>query len=248
MERERRGTRERSEKSGLSAAFLQALDDYRVRMLIACCSALLMTIGILQLPADFIDKRIGFRSGSSSADFFRLDVQRTPRVAREANHRQKGTHPMAERASSLEAIPPLERHRNEDGDGDGEPGDRRQRERPLNRLDTHNMLTIADDQPRFVGGIGRYYLNIDYPDEAREAGVQGRLVLRFTVGVDGLAHDIVVEESLHPLCDSSAVAALERSHFIPGQVDGERVPIRLRLPVRFQLVEVASNQLLTESK
>lgn len=247
MERQRRGTRERSGKSGLSAAFLQALDDYRVRMLIACCSALLMTIGILQLPGDFIDKRIGFRSGSSSADYFRLDV-RTPQVAREADRRQQGMHPMVERASSLEAIPPLERHRNEDGDGDGEPGDRRQRERPLNRLDTHNMLTIADDQPRFVGGIGRYYLNIDYPDEAREAGVQGRLVLRFTVGVDGLAHDIVVEESLHPLCDSSAVAALKRSHFIPGQVDGERVPSRLRLPVRFQLVEVASNQLLTESK
>src|SRR5690625_2991673 len=145
MERQRRGTRERSGKSGLSAAFLQALDDYRMRMLIACFSAMLMTVGILQLAGDFIDKRIGFRSGSSSADFFRLDVQRTPQVAREANHRQKGTHPMVERASSFEAIPPLERHRNEDGDGDGEPGDRRQRERPLNRLDTHNMLTIADD-------------------------------------------------------------------------------------------------------
>lgn len=244
MERQRRGTRERPEKSGLSAAFLQALDDYRVRMMIACCSALLMTIGILQLPGDFIDKRIAFRSGTSAEDVFRLNVQRTPAVALDATV----SHPTVERASSVEAIPTLEQYRIEDGDGDGDPGDRTQRERPLNRLDTHNMLTIADDQPRFVGGIGRYYLNIDYPDEAREAGVQGRLVLRFTVGVDGLAHDIVVEESLHPLCDSSAVAALERSHFIPGQVDGERVPIRLRLPVRFQLVEIASNQLLTESK
>lgn len=244
MEWQRRGTRERHGKGGLSAAFLQALDDYRVRMMIACCSALLMTIGILQLPGDFIDKRIAFRSGTSSDDLFRLDVQRTPQVALDA----AGAHPMVERASSVEAISPSERNRVEDGHGEGDPGDRTQRERPLNRLDTHNMLTIADDQPRFVGGIGRYYLNIDYPDEAREAGVQGRLVLRFTVGVDGLAHGIVVEESLHPLCDSSAVAALERSHFIPGQVDGERVAIRLRLPVRFQLVEVASNQLLTESK
>jgi hypothetical protein len=44
-----------------------------------------------------------------------------------------------------------------------------------------------------------------------------------------------VVESLHPLCDSAAVDALQSVRFHPGTRDGEVVPVRMSLPVRFQL-------------
>ena len=222
--------------------FWQAADFYRVRILAACCAALLLMNLAFYLPADFGEGRIGFRSGFHMDDELRLDVHRTPRAIEEN---------VSMNALATDHTPTLDAALNDAQPADESAdaaGESSLRDRPLTRLESHNMLTVAEEQPQFVGGIGRYYFNIDYPDEAREAGIQGRLVLRFTVGVDGLARDIEIEESLHPACDSSAVAALRRSHFIPGRVDGERVPMRLRLPVRFELVDTPADQLLTDSK
>jgi protein TonB len=99
-----------------------------------------------------------------------------------------------------------------------------------------------NQRPQIVGGRGSFYLSIEYPEEARRQGIQGRVILDFVVDVDGRTQDIRVLKSLHPLCDSSAVAALERTRFIPGQRDGEKIPVRMRLPVRFQLVNLTAEQ------
>ncbi len=61
-------------------------------------------------------------------------------------------------------------------------------------------------------------------------------MLRFVVGTDGRARDIVVMQPLHPLCDSAAVRALRQTTFVPGRQDGKRVAVRMQLPVRFRLV------------
>jgi hypothetical protein len=47
--------------------------------------------------------------------------------------------------------------------------------------------------------------------------------------------DIEVAKPLHPLCDSAAVRALRSVQFTPANHDGEIVPIRMHLPVRFKL-------------
>lgn len=101
-------------------------------------------------------------------------------------------------------------------------------------------LRSVKQLPEIKGGIGRYYLNIEYPPEAVEAGIQGRLLLGFVVNEDGSASHIRVLESLHPLCDSAAVRALRRTQFVPGRQDGEKVPVHMRLPVRFTLVDTSA--------
>ncbi len=98
------------------------------------------------------------------------------------------------------------------------------------------VVETAPQMPRIVGGLGAFYVHIDYPEEAVEQQIEGRLVLNFTVNTDGETEDIRVSESLHPLCDSAAVAALRKTRFIPGRSNGELVPLRMRLPVRFRLV------------
>lgn len=118
----------------------------------------------------------------------------------------------------------------------------------LTKLGGREILNFAQYRPRIMGGLGNYYLNIDYPEEAREAGIQGRLLLSFVVETTGRATEIRVEESLHPLCDSAAVAALERSRFIAGMQDGRKVPVRMRLPVLFQLVDVPDEPVLADSQ
>jgi len=103
-----------------------------------------------------------------------------------------------------------------------------------------SALGPAGKRPQIMGGAGSFYLSIDYPEEARRRGIQGRVVLDFVVNTEGHTQDVRVLKSLHPLCDSSAVAALKQTRFVPGKRDGEAIPVRMRLPVRFQLVNLAA--------
>ena len=98
------------------------------------------------------------------------------------------------------------------------------------------VLDFVDSMPSIEGGLAAYYIHIEYPEEARMRGIEGRLVLRFVVEPDGSTSDISVFQPLHPLCDSAAVQALRRTSFIPGQHRGQRKRVRMQLPVRFMLV------------
>ena len=97
-------------------------------------------------------------------------------------------------------------------------------------------LRSAQTLPEIQGGMQSYYLSINYPKEAIQKGIQGRLTLDFIVEKNGQPTDIRVTKSLHPLCDSAAVRALRQTLFVPGRQGGDKVRMRMRLPVRFKLV------------
>lgn len=111
---------------------------------------------------------------------------------------------------------------------------------PSSNESAHEPLQMArlaqDERPELVGGKGALYLNIRYPDRARREGIEGQLILGFTVTPDGDARDILVLKSLHPACDSAAVDAVRTAKFVPGKQNGDPVPVRMRLPIRFRLL------------
>ena len=107
---------------------------------------------------------------------------------------------------------------------------------PDRLLARDQILDFAEEPPSIVGGLGSYYINIEYPQEAIDANIQGRLVLRFVVDRDGSTHSIEVAQSLHPLCDSAAVRAVRLTSFTPGVQNGKPVPVRMSLPVVFRIV------------
>lgn len=98
------------------------------------------------------------------------------------------------------------------------------------------VMAAAETMPEIKGGLGAYYINIEYPQSAIAAGIEGRLVLDFVVEADGRASNVEVYHSLHPLCDSAAVRALRKTMFMPGRTGGEAVAVKMRLPVLFQIL------------
>ncbi len=113
----------------------------------------------------------------------------------------------------------------------------RRRLEPPARLQAREVIFENPEQPpRIIGGLGAYYIHIEYPEEAIRAGIEGRLVLRFVVETDGRPSNIQVIQPLHPLLDSAAVAALRRVRFVPGKQNGRPVRVRMQLPVRFRLL------------
>jgi protein TonB len=67
-----------------------------------------------------------------------------------------------------------------------------------------------------------------YTDEAREAAVEGSVVLDLIVGDDGRAREITVVQGLPHGLTQSAITALENCRFTPGEKDGHAVPVRVR--------------------
>ena len=76
----------------------------------------------------------------------------------------------------------------------------------------------------------------DYTEAARDAGVEGTVVLDLVVDEEGNTREIKVVHGLGHGLDEAAVAALKRCHFAPGERGGNAVPVRVReFKIRFFL-------------
>jgi len=76
----------------------------------------------------------------------------------------------------------------------------------------------------------------DYTDAARDAGVEGTVVLELVVDEEGKTRDIHVVHGLGHGLDEAAVAALRRCRFAAGERGGKPVPVRVReFKIRFFL-------------
>lgn len=75
-----------------------------------------------------------------------------------------------------------------------------------------------------------------YPESARGAGVEGRVVMRVYVGVEGRVERVQILQRLEPACDVVAVRwARERWRFKPATAGGVPVPVWIEAAVSFVL-------------
>ncbi len=76
----------------------------------------------------------------------------------------------------------------------------------------------------------------EYPDAARERGLEGRVILRGTVYKDGRVGDIqILKSSGYPELDRKAMEAFQQFVFIPGKVNGNPVNVNVVVPFNFRL-------------
>ncbi len=73
-----------------------------------------------------------------------------------------------------------------------------------------------------------------YPDIAREAGVDGTVLVQALVGKDGKVKDVRVQKSI-PMLDASAIAAVKQWVFKPALSNNKPVAVWVAVPVRFTL-------------
>ena len=91
--------------------------------------------------------------------------------------------------------------------------------------------------PVFDGNLLKWLgNNIRYPVDAAEAGIQGRVVIRFVVGPDGSVGKVEILQSLYPSCDKEAVRVVNKMpKWIPGMQNNQAVAVYYTLPVHFRL-------------
>ena len=78
-----------------------------------------------------------------------------------------------------------------------------------------------------------------YPDSARRAGKEGRVLLRVLVDEEGRTKAIEVNTSSgHDMLDQAATEALKKWRFVPARADGRPIETWVKVPIEFQLSNV----------
>jgi TonB family protein len=79
--------------------------------------------------------------------------------------------------------------------------------------------------------------NIRYPKEAREAGIQGTVVVQFVIEADGMISNPTIVKSVDESCDNEALRVVnEMEGWSPGRLeDNTAVAVKYTLPIKFRL-------------
>lgn len=102
------------------------------------------------------------------------------------------------------------------------------------------LFYIVEEMPTFNGGDPsvefRKYIaqNLIYPEIAKQNGIQGRVIVQFTVNSKGQAVDAVVVRGVDPSLDAEAVRVIEASPvWTPGKQRGKEVGVLFTFPINF---------------
>ena len=102
------------------------------------------------------------------------------------------------------------------------------------------IYDFVEQQPSFPGGDAEMMKwlqqNLQYPVVAQEAGIQGRVMVRFVVTKTGDIGDVQVMRGVDPSCDREAVRVVKSMpKWTPGRQNGVAVDVYYNLPVLFRL-------------
>jgi len=102
------------------------------------------------------------------------------------------------------------------------------------------VKSTVDEMPVPPGGITgltNYMIqNLKYPIAAKEANVQGMVVVSFVVTAEGKVEGVEVLRGIGSGCDQEAVRVISQSGtWTPAKKEGKTVATKMTLPVQFKL-------------
>lgn len=105
---------------------------------------------------------------------------------------------------------------------------------------TNEVFVVVEKQPEYPQGnaaMMRFISdNVDYPKEAQDKGIQGRVITNFVVEKDGSLSEVKVVKGIDPLLDTEAIRVIKSMpNWQPGIQKGHPVRVRFTLPVVFRL-------------
>ena len=100
--------------------------------------------------------------------------------------------------------------------------------------------SVLDAPPEFPGGtegLSKYFAdNLRYPEKAKKEGIEGMVVVRFTVMEDGSIVNVEVAHGLGGGCDEEAVRVVKAMpKWKPAIKDGKPAVVQYALPITFKL-------------
>lgn len=98
-----------------------------------------------------------------------------------------------------------------------------------------DFFVVVEDMPELIGGLGELQRKINYPEMARRAGIEGRVIIQFIVNERGEVEDPRVMRGIGGGADEEALRVVREAKFKPGMQRGQPVRVQYSLPIVFQL-------------
>lgn len=101
-------------------------------------------------------------------------------------------------------------------------------------------MAMVEQKATFPGGDAALYkwlsTQINYPADAAEAGITGRVIVSFVIEKDGSISNARVVRSIHPSLDAEAIRIVKKMpKWIPGKNNGQPVRVEYIMPISFKL-------------
>jgi len=105
------------------------------------------------------------------------------------------------------------------------------------------VFTVVEQMPEYKGGqqalMSFLTQNLRYPEDAREAEVQGKVYIRFVITPEGHLTNVEVLRGVNGMPslakEAVRVVKLTDGNWTPGKQNGKPVPVQFILPVNFVL-------------
>ncbi len=98
-----------------------------------------------------------------------------------------------------------------------------------------DFFVAVEQMPELKGGLASLQKQIEYPEMARKAGIEGRVIIQFIVNEKGQVEDPRVIRGIGGGCDKEALRVVKQAEFEPGRQRGNPVRVQYSLPITFQL-------------
>ena len=111
-------------------------------------------------------------------------------------------------------------------------------------------FTVVEIAPVFPGGMEKLFQylanNIEYPQVAKEKGIEGRVFVNFIVDNDGSIDSVKVLRGIGSGCDEEAVRVVSAMpKWKPGMQRGKPVRVSYNIPIKFALDNKVADSVYT---
>lgn len=97
-------------------------------------------------------------------------------------------------------------------------------------------LSFAQEkQPFPKGGLEAIMQNVNYPEEAKKAGIEGKVFIKAVIDNEGNVVSTEILKSDNDELNKAAVNAVKATKFIPAEKDGKTVKSEVTIPIMFKL-------------
>ena len=97
------------------------------------------------------------------------------------------------------------------------------------------VFVVVEEMPQLIGGTAAVARLVEYPAMARQAGVEGLVVVQFVVDENGNPINPFIAKGIGAGCDEEALRVVMLMKFVPGKQRGKAVRVQYSIPVRFRL-------------
>ncbi len=98
-----------------------------------------------------------------------------------------------------------------------------------------DYLAFAEEMPTPIGGLEGIIKKVNYPNIAKQAGLEGRVILLAYINEQGVVDDVKIVKGIGGGCDEEAINAIKKTKFTLGKNKGVPVKVKLTLAIVFKL-------------